>query len=179
MKIVYWQLQLQIGPQHVSAFTAGIRNNNIRYGMWPNISHKSPRSYTHAYQHQANVMSLTLAQGAIWPSLSPCTVINPILLTYLLDIGTGDKNYKIKFSMFAKAHCPYEYDFESYTPIKTVDNTFNICHKKSMEIRILFHNTYAPTPGKIHIMHTFQETVYKSCFWQTYCLIPDVNLSNV
>ena len=25
--------------------------------------------------------------GAIWPSLSPCTVINPILLTYLLSIG--------------------------------------------------------------------------------------------
>ena len=24
-------------------------------------------------------------RGAIWPSLSPCTVINPILLTYLLD----------------------------------------------------------------------------------------------
>ena len=26
----------------------------------------------------------TSVQGAIWPSLSPCTVINPILLTYLL-----------------------------------------------------------------------------------------------
>ena len=25
-------------------------------------------------------------QGAIWPSLSPCTVINPILLTYLLPL---------------------------------------------------------------------------------------------
>ena len=25
---------------------------------------------------------LTLDEGAIWPSLSPCTVINPILLTY-------------------------------------------------------------------------------------------------
>ena len=25
-----------------------------------------------------------VVQGAIWPSLSPCTVINPILLTYLL-----------------------------------------------------------------------------------------------
>ena len=27
---------------------------------------------------------LGACQGAIWPSLSPCTVINPILLTYLL-----------------------------------------------------------------------------------------------
>ena len=34
--------------------------------------------------------------GAIWPSLSPCTVINPILLTYLLvsgSLGAGDLNF--------------------------------------------------------------------------------------
>ena len=29
-------------------------------------------------------LSLYQSRGAIWPSLSPCTVINPILLTYLL-----------------------------------------------------------------------------------------------
>ena len=27
--------------------------------------------------------------GAIWPSLSPCTVINPILLAYLLTLHNG------------------------------------------------------------------------------------------
>ena len=34
-----------------------------------------------------NVMVIfVIIKGAIWPSLSPCTVINPILLTYLLVI---------------------------------------------------------------------------------------------
>ena len=40
-----------------------------------------------------NSMSVS---GAIWPSLSPCTVINPILLTYLLNTTSG--NYIYRFS---------------------------------------------------------------------------------
>ena len=38
---------------------------------------------TFDYHIHQNLLSIL---GAIWPSLSPCTVINPILLTYLLSI---------------------------------------------------------------------------------------------
>ena len=38
----------------------------------------------HVLSQVGILLSLGHNKGAIWPSLSPCTVINPILLTYLL-----------------------------------------------------------------------------------------------
>ena len=51
-------------------------------GMWPDIVHKSPRSCTHAYQQQANVMSSTEYKKGFWQKS-----FRRILLTFQMYIA--------------------------------------------------------------------------------------------
>ena len=66
-------------------------------GLVPHGTKPLPKPMWIYDQWGSFALNLDQFQGAIWPSLSPCTIINPILLTYLL---TYLDQFRRKYSRF-------------------------------------------------------------------------------
>ena len=74
--------------------------------------------------------------GAIWPSLSPCTVINPILLTYLLS---GNIHYWVWFHQHLRSDVKFKHmvDWDNLVSCMCVLFSLTCCQTPSDNLDIL------------------------------------------